>query len=200
MESVILLYLHQFVIYLYTAINQGNNVAFHSYHRGRWFSCGPNPCRSTHTCPGFAISGSEWRSCWGEVFRFYRAMGRGAVRVGDVVGVYYPKEPGKWLGCPRGNCGKYTCPGRPSNMYGFLNGEKWTLCAGEAFVIYAQGKRVGSIIKERDIIMLHYLIGNQWVDLANTVIARCGGLGTRRPPSARTYKRQSTYSMEVWKQ
>ena len=48
--------------------------------------------------------------------------------------------------------------------------------------------------------MLHYFIGNQWVDLANTVIARRGGPGTRRPASARTYESQWSYTMEVWKQ
>ena len=94
---------------------------------------------------------------------------------------------------------KATCPGTPSTTYGFQNSEKWTVCGGEVFVIYAQGKRVGSIINEHDIIMLYYLIGNQWVDLANTVIARRGGPGTTRPPSAATYERHSTYSMEVWK-
>ena len=189
-----------FVLYLHTAIYQGNNMAFQSYHRRKWFSCAPNPCRSTHTCAGFAISGTEWRSCWGEVFRFYRARGSGAVRVGDVVGVYYPREPGKWLGCSGGNCVKATCPGTPSTTYGFQNSEKWTVCVGEVFVIYAQGKRVGSVINERDIIMLHYLIGNQWVNLANTIVARGSGPGRTRPPSAATYERNWSYTLEVWKQ
>ena len=174
-------------------------MAFQSYHRGRWFSCAPNPCKSTHTCPGFAISGSEW-NCWGEVFRFYRTRGPGAVRVGDVVGVYYPREPGKWLGCAGGNCVKATCPGRPSNTYGFQNSEKWTVCPGEVFVIYAQGKTVGSTINKHDIIMLYYLIGNQWVNLANTTVARGSGPGTTRPPSAATYESQWSYTLEVWRQ
>lgn len=143
---------HHFAIHLHTAIYQGNNVAFQSYHRAYWFSCAPNPCSSRHTCPGFSIGGTEWTNCWGEVFRFYRARGSGRVRVGDVVGVYYPTQPGKWLGCSGGNCAKATCPGTPSTTYSFQNREKWTVCPGEVFVIYAQGKTVGSVINEHDII------------------------------------------------
>ena len=55
-------------------------------------------------------------------------------------------------------------------------------------MIYAQGKTVGSVINEHNIIMLYYLIGNQWVDLANTVIARGSGPGTTPPPTATTYE------------
>ena len=111
-------------------------MAFQSYHRGKWFSCAPNPCSSRHTCPGFSIGDTKWTNCWGEVFQFYRARGSGRVRVGDVVGVYYPYEAGKWLGCYRGNCVKATCPGTPSNTYGFQSQDKWTVCPGEVFKIY----------------------------------------------------------------
>ena len=120
--------------------------------------------------------------------------------MGDVVGVHYPHEPGKWLGCFGGNCGKLTCPGIPSTTYGFQSQDKWTLCPGEVFEIYAQGKTVGSIITEHDIIMLYYVVGNQWVDLANTIVARGSGPGTTRPPSAATYESQATYTLEIWKQ
>ena len=67
-------------------------------------------------------------------------------------------------------------------------------------MIYAQGKRVGSVINERDIIMLYYLVGNQWVNLASTVVARGSGPGTTRPPSPATYERNWSYTLEVWKQ
>ena len=117
--------------------------------------------------------------------------------MGDVVRVYYPQEQGKWLGCSGGNFVKTTCPGRPSTTYSFQNREKWTVCPGEVFVMYAQ---VGSVINEHDIIMLYYLIGNQWVDLANINVARGSGPGTTRPPTARTYERNWSYTLEVWKQ
>ena len=38
------------------------------------------------------MTGSDWTNCWGEVFRIYRMSGPGNVRVGDVVGIYYPRE------------------------------------------------------------------------------------------------------------
>ena len=122
------------------------------------------------------------------------------MRVGDVVGVHYPHELGKWLGCVGGNCGRYTCPGIPSTTHGFHSQDKWTLCPGEVFRIYAQGKREGSIINEHDIIMLYYVVGNQWVNLANDIVARGSGPGTTRPPSASTYESHSTYTLEIWKQ
>ena len=68
------------------------------------------------------------------------------------------------------------------------------------FIIYAKGKTVGSIINEHDIIMLYYLIGNQWVDLANANVARGSGPGTARPPSDATYLSQWSYTLDVWKQ
>ena len=67
-------------------------------------------------------------------------------------------------------------------------------------MIYAKGKSLNSVINEHDIIMLYYLVGNQWVDLANTVIARGSGPGTTRPPSAATYETNWSYALEVWKQ
>ena len=117
-----------------------------------------------------------------------------------MVGIYYPREPGKWLGCSGENCVKATCPGTPSTTYGFQNHEKWTTCPGEVFVIYAQGKTIGSIINKHDIIMLYYLIGSQWVNLANTNVTHGSGPGTTRPPTARTYERNWSYTLEVWKQ
>ena len=172
-------------------------MGFQSYNRAYWLSCWLTPCKSRNICPGYSMT---WTGCEGEVFQFYRARGPGAVRVGDVVGVYYPYEPGKWLGCWSGDCEKATCPGTPSNTYGFQNSEKWTACGGEVFVIYAQGKTVGSVIKEHDTIMLYYLIGNQWVNLANTNVARGSGPGTTRPPAYATYTSQWSYTLEVWRQ
>ena len=177
-------------------------MAFQSYNRAYWLSCYVTPCKSRYTCPGFAMSGDKWINCGGEVFQFYRARGPGAVRVGDLVGIYHPLTPGKWLGCnsPSGDCGKYTCPGTPSNTYGFQSQDKWTLCGGEVFKIYAKGKALNSVINEQDIIMLYYLIGNQWVNLANTNVARGSGPGTTRPPSDATFERNWSYTLDVWKE
>lgn len=179
-------------------------MAFQSYNRQYWLSCyytGGGRCRSRFTCPGFAISGTEWTHCWAEVFQFYRASGSGALRVGDVIGVHYPHEPRKWLSCYNNvDCGKSTCPGTPSTTHGFENQAKWTLCPGEVFKIYAQGKALNSIINEHDIIMLYYLVGNKWVNLADLIVALGSGPGTTCPPSAATYESHPTYTLEVWKQ
>ena len=119
--------------------------------------------------------------------------------MGDVVGAYFPRRQ-KWLGCYEGSCYRRPCPGRPSNTYGFQSQDKWTVCPGEVFKIYAKGKALNSIINEHDIIMLYYLVDNQWVNLANTIVARGSGPGTTRPPSAATYETNWSYALEVWKQ
>ena len=65
------------------------------------------------------MSGDDWTNCAGEVFKIYRASGTGAVRVGDLVGIYYPHESGRWLDCSSDNCAKGTCPGTPTTAHGF---------------------------------------------------------------------------------
>ena len=187
-------------LYLHTAINQGDKVAIQSYNRRYWLSCVPNPCQSRYTCPGLIMTSTDWTNCGGEVFQIYRARGPGEVRVGDAVGLYYPIQPGKWLGCnsPSGNCGKYTCPGTPTTTYGFQDGQRWISCGGEVFKIYAAGKADGSIINQHDTIMLYYVGASQWVNLENNVVARGSCPGTTRPPSVSTYKSCWGYGTEIW--
>ena len=48
--------------------------------------------------------------------------------------------------------------------------------------------------------MLYYVVGNQWVNLADPIVALGSGPGTTRPPSAATYESHPTYTLEVWKQ
>ena len=171
-----------------TAIESGDTVALQSFRKSHWFSCFGAHCHSA-TCPGVIISGSDWTNCFGEVFQIYRAAGPGAVQVGDLVGLHYPRQPGHWLGCPGNQCDKRTCPGSPTTAHGFSSDEKWYICCGEVFKIYAEEKNVGDTINTGDSIMMYFLSGALWVSqgTGNTMKASCPG--TSRPPPLTKYDR-----------
>ena len=86
------------------------------------------------------MSWYDWVNCTGAIFRIYRASGKGAVRSGDLVGIYYTRT--SWLSCVGRNtdCGKSKCPGSPTSQDGFENRDKWYECPGNVFRIYAKGK------------------------------------------------------------
>ena len=111
------------------------------------------------------MDGHDWNNCWGEVFRIYREEGYGPVRVGDTVGVYYPREIGKWLGCAGHHCGKAPCPGYPDSHSGFTSIHSWSRCWGEVFEIHAKGKRSGGAITSGDIVSLFYVRERRFVSL-----------------------------------
>ena len=92
------------------------------------------------------MTGGDWTVCWGEVFQIYRAAGSGRVRAGDIVGFYYPHQPGHWLGCPGANCAKFDCPGFPTSAHGFASVDHWIRYWGEVFRVYANGKSYGTVI------------------------------------------------------
>lgn len=146
------------------------------------------------------MTGSEWNSCWGEVFRIYRLGGPGSVRVGDFVGLYYPRQIGTWLGCSGSYCAKATCPGNPTHAFGFASNEKWLQCWGEVFVIYAYGKSTGAVIKPDDQIVLYYLQQNLWLAQGPSGSTRklpC--LGTSRPPSLAKHDVCAWETFRIWK-
>ena len=110
----------------------------------------------------------DWTRCWGEVFQIYAKKGRGAIRVGDVFGLHYPREHGKWFSLSGGYGHKHPCPGPPNIFTGFANKYKWFQCWGEVFKIFARGydgkvKSYGEVIKEHDVIMLCYIRQNKFV-------------------------------------
>ena len=146
------------------------------------------------------MSGDDWTNCAGEVFKIYRASGTGAVRVGDLVGIYYPLESGRWLDCSSDNCAKGTCPGTPTTAHGFATHEHWFTCWQSVFKIYAKGKSNGAIINEYDDISIYYLQDSQWVALGydqNTVKLPC--LGTTRPPVLNSYDHCAFETFTIWK-
>jgi len=145
------------------------------------------------------MEGRDWTNCWGEVFQIYRASGPGTVKVGDLVGIYYPRERGRWLGCPTEKCGKATCPGIPTIAYGFQNRENWLRCYGEVFKIYARGKSLGSAITAHDPVLLFYIQDQNWVGLDTTYVLHHTCPGTVRPPPSNKYDQCWGEVMEIWK-
>ncbi len=142
---------------------------------------------------------NDWYRCTGEVFRIYRALGPGAVRVHDMVGLYYPRESGKWLGCNAPKCGKYTCPGQPTNRYGFSQRHRWNRCWGEVFRIYAKGKKRRAVVNSDDEIALYYVRGRAWVSQGFHQTVKRGCLGNSLPPSVSKYDRCAHETFTIWK-
>jgi hypothetical protein len=178
---------HAYRILLTGAIRHGDTVAFQTSTRYHWLGCaGTNCIGASH--PGMYLTGNDWNDCWGEVFRIYRARGPGTVRVGDLVGIYYPKQRGHWMGCSGNECRRSPCPGNPTNAHGFASQEKWYTCSGEVFKIYARGKASGAIIDTTDDVSLYYLNRGLWVSQGHdthTMKQPC--LGTSRPPASLIY-------------
>ncbi len=146
------------------------------------------------------MDGADWDSCYGEVFEIYRAGGPGAILVGDMVGLHYPRERGNWLGCFSSKCNKATCPGSPTTYHGFQSEESWYNCRGEVYKIYSTAKSIGSIINSDDDVALYFLLGGEWVSLGregDTVKRSC--LGTARPPTPSTIDNCSNEMFRVWK-
>jgi hypothetical protein len=187
-------------IYLLTgAIRHGDTVAFKTYTRHHWLSCGRSYC-SWSGCPRMYMAGNDWNSCGGEVFRIYRAGGHGTVRVGDLVGIYYPQQRGHWMGCSGNECRKSLCPGYPTIAHGFASQEKWYVCSGEVFKIYARGKPSGAIIDTTDDVSFYYLNRGLWVSQGydiHTMKQPC--LGTSRPPASHIYDGCAHEIFKIWK-
>ena len=144
------------------------------------------------------MKGTDWRNCWGEVFRIYRRNGPGTVTAGDYVGIYYPRESGKWLGCAGSQCGKAGCPGQPS-QHGFQSPSKWSQCWGEVFRIYARGKSIGDSIHAHDQIMLYYVRGSNWFALSHNVAHHETCPGRVLPPPNSRYEPCWGENFEIWK-
>ena len=111
----------------------------------------------------------DYSSCQGTVFNLYRlnfkGQSQGTVRVGEMVGIYYPRDK-FWLGCAGGTgakCYRTTCPGKPTLANGFANTKLIKQCYGAVFKIFARGKKIGDVITHRDDILLYINSGGQYV-------------------------------------
>ena len=174
------------IISLCSAIRHGDRVALQTFVRDQWLSCAAEQCGRSD-CPKFVFDKSDFSQCYGEVFEIYRQKGPGKVRVGDQVGLHYPREKGKWLGCPSDTCDKRDCPGIPTRRHGFQDKDKWFQCSAERFEIYAGNKKNGAVIRAYDDISLYVVNEYTWVSqgLDKTVKSSC--LGTSRPPANGNY-------------
>ena len=120
-------------------------------------------------------------------FQIYRMNGRGKVKAGEAVAIYYPKEK-KWMKCSGSYCTKDTCPGRPSQGSGMEDGEKWYTCSESVFKIYANGRNEGANIRRGDDIALYHLKDEKWVSAESYYIqikSTCSS--TTRPPPSHIY-------------
>ena len=143
------------------------------------------------------MDGIDWNNCPADVYQIYRFRGLGSVRVGDIIGLYYP--PGRnWFSMAGGTGHGASCPGTPTSAYGFADEDKWLRCYGEVFRIYARGKSSGAVIKEHDEIFLFYLNDNNWVGLVRNFADHRDCPGTVRPPPAANYDACWGEVFEVW--
>lgn len=145
------------------------------------------------------MSGNDWTTCHGEVFKIYRASGSGQVSVGDLVGLYYTNVANNWLSCSANTCTRTSCPGQPTTAHGFASEENWYTCCSEVFKIYANGKSNGTAINSGDDIMLYSLDLGQWVaqGSGDTTITTCAG--TSRPPPATKFDECYKETFKIWK-
>ena len=186
-------------LYFHTAIYSGDTIALQTFVRNYWLGCSETSC-GRYRCPVMMMSGNDWTGCASEVFKIYRASGTGAVRVGDLVGIYHPHESGHWLSCSSCNCGKNTCPGTPTTAHGFAAQEHWYTCWQSVFKIYAKGKNNSDIIDVYDDVSIYYLQDSLWVAQGynhNTVKLPC--LGTTRPPALNLYDHCAYETFTIWK-
>lgn len=147
------------------------------------------------------MEGDDWTNCWGEVFHIYRMNGPGSVTVGDVIGLFYPRE-GNWFSMAGGVGHKNPCPGSPTNASGFENEDNWFHCWGEVFRIYARGKSIGQIITDHDHITLFFIQSKtKWVGLVDELDADLRTCpGTVRPPPDENYDICWGEIFELWSQ
>ena len=174
------------VIFYYTAIiTHGSTIALQPlYDKRNWLGCSGTAC-GKEACPNLYMEGDDWNKCMGQVFEIYHMCGPGEIKVGEAVGIYYPKEK-NWFGCAGANCGKAGCPGKQSAQYGFENLGKWLGCWGEVFEIYARGKNPGEPITAHDDVILYYPRAADYVGLGNQA-GHAGCPGKVQPPPKERY-------------
>ena len=154
------------------AVVQGSTIALQRlYSKLDWLGCSGSTCVKD-SCPRLYMEGGNWNNCQADVYRIFRMNGPGPVMVGDAVGLYYP--PGNdWFSIAGGTGHRNPCPGSPTSCNGFANEDKWLICFGEVFRIYARGKSSGAVITDHDDIFLFYVNActqcTQWEGIARAL-------------------------------
>ena len=184
--SVSDIFLHINFMQYPSVVAHGSTIALQNYDRRYWLGCPGVNCFKAN-CPNLYMEGEDWTNCWGEVFEIYRASGPGEVLVGDVVGLHYPRERGRWFSMDGEIGHKDPCPGTPNNTNGFEDTEKWYQCCDEVFKIYTRGKSIGETIDESDDIMIYYLHSSAWVGHVEAAPDCRTCPGDDRPPPPEKY-------------
>jgi len=177
----------------------GDTVALQTFVRNKYLSCGGRLC-GNHPCPKMEMAGTDWTRCYGEVFEIYSKDGPGPIKNGATVGLHYPREKGKWFGCPAVKCDKRPCPGTPTSAYGFASQAKWHQCWGEVFRIYTKQVAMGVAISSDDDIFLYYVRGKQSVSqgpIGFTFKTFC--FGTSFPPAPSKFDGCVYETFRLWK-
>ena len=187
------------LIYTHAVLTHGSTIALQLMQNDFWFGCSGVRCAGSQ-CPGVFFEGTDWTHCWGEVFRMYRAAGRGHILNGDFVGLHYIRE-NRWFSMFQSYGRKLTCPGSPSATYGFQNFQKWLMCGSEVFRVYAKGKPYRAPITDQDTISLFFPSGKQHVVFRTNgvVLSRCmlERSGYSQTPSNRAYDECKYMSVEI---
>lgn len=72
---------------------------------------------------------------------------------------------------------QHDCPGIPNKYMGFQDLNRWSICYGEVFKVYAHGKALGAPISNKDFIILYNVSGDKCVSLwhQNADLQTCPG-------------------------
>ena len=184
-------------------IQHGDEVAFQVLgQKSKYLQCKgtyswPTYCTQS-IGPGMFMDSSDWGEYPSAAFRIYRRSGKGTVKAGEVVAIYFPKQA-KWMKCDSAWCLKTTCPGYPTTSHGMASDEKWHICPQNVFKIYARGRQLGQALQANDEILLYSLKYCKWVSVAGTWIAQRTCPGYHRPPASSKYDTCYKSVFELWK-
>ena len=152
------------ILYTHTVIRQRDTIALQIHIKEKYFSCHRHLC-NTSNCGGALFEGSDWDyRCRGEVFQIYKPT-PGEIRSRDLIGLYYPLQPGNWLGCQGFECKKKeTCPGHSSIHYGFETRENWLRYYKNVYKIFAFEKGNGAPLYLGDNVMFYLVNTKTWLN------------------------------------
>ena len=88
----------------------------------------------------------------------------GEIRSGDLIGLYYPLQPGNWLSCQGFECKKETCPGHSSIHYGFETIENWLRYYKNVYKIFTFKKGIGAPLYSGDNVMFYLVNTKTWLN------------------------------------
>ena len=154
--------------------------------RYQYIACDRPYCHAVHFGAGLYFDKSDWVDYSAQSFQIYRMNGKGNVRVGEVIAIYYPYNR-NWITSNTQYLVGDNCPGNPSEAHGMADAKKWESCPGNVFKIYAKGKSVGDDILRGDDIALYIIRDSKWFASESSFIQKTSCSGTSRPLSDEMY-------------